>query len=102
LREIEELLALRADPNADCSDVRAQAVAKFQEVRVKIEQLREIGAALEAVIAVCPGAGGLQSCSILDALAETDWVGKASGPLPMVPPKRRPRQIVDSRQRRMS
>ena len=70
LREIGELLSLRADPKADCSMVREQAVARLEDVRLKIEQLRQIGYALEALIAACPGRGGLQACSILDTLAE--------------------------------
>jgi MerR family mercuric resistance operon transcriptional regulator len=102
LREIEELLALRADPNADCSEVRAQAIAKLQQVRAKVEQMREIGAALEAVIVVCPGQGGLQGCSILDTLVKSDWAGKAGGPLPSAPPKRQPQHRAGGRQRRMS
>jgi Hg(II)-responsive transcriptional regulator len=68
LREIGDLLALRADPAADCAEVREQAVAKLHEVRRKIERLQEIGAALETLIAACPGHGGLQACSIMDAL----------------------------------
>jgi Hg(II)-responsive transcriptional regulator len=68
LSEIRELLALRADPSADCSDVQQQAMAKLEQVRRKIEQLQHIGGALETLIAACPGHGGLQACSILDAL----------------------------------
>ena len=68
LAEIRELLALRADPNADCSAVQQQAIAKQQEVRHKIEQLRDIDAALETLIAACPGQGALQCCSIIEAL----------------------------------
>ncbi len=68
LRETAELLALRADPGADCSEVREQASAKLQDVRQKIERLRQIGAALESLIATCPGRGALQACSIMDAL----------------------------------
>jgi len=68
LREIKELLALRADPAADCSEVREQATAKLDEVHRKISRLQEIGAALERLIATCPGRGGLQACSIMDAL----------------------------------
>jgi MerR family transcriptional regulator, copper efflux regulator len=70
LREIRELLTLRADPSADCSDVREQAVTKLEGVRRKIEQLQQIGAALETLIAACPGRGGLQACSIMDALTQ--------------------------------
>jgi len=68
LSEIGDLLALRADPAADCSEVRRQAVAKLDQVQRKIEQLRVVGAALETLIAACPGQGGLQACSIMDAL----------------------------------
>lgn len=70
LKEIQELLALRADPKADCSMVRRQAIAKRDEVRHKVAQLHRIGAALEALIAVCPGCGGLEACTILDTLAD--------------------------------
>lgn len=69
LREASELLALRADPSASCLEVREQATAKLQDVRQKIERLRQIGAALESLIASCPGRGALQACSIMDALA---------------------------------
>lgn len=61
---------LRADPNADCSDVRAQASAKLGEVECKIAQLQQIQAALKTLIARCPGHGGLTDCSILDALTQ--------------------------------
>ena len=70
LSEIGDLLALRADPAADCSEVRRQAVAKLDQVQRKIEQLRVVGAALETLIAACPGRGALQACSIMDALAQ--------------------------------
>ncbi len=69
LREIRELLALRADPSTDCSEVREQAVAKLRAVREKIEELHRIGAALETLIAACPGQGGVQACSIMEAIA---------------------------------
>lgn len=68
LREIAELLSLRADPSADCADVRAQAVAKRIEVDRKIAQLRDIRAALDKLIATCPGGGALRACTIIDAL----------------------------------
>lgn len=71
LQEIQELLSLRADPSADCSAVRVQAVAKLEDVRRKIEQLHRIGEALEALIAACPGHGGIEACTILDALGDT-------------------------------
>jgi MerR family copper efflux transcriptional regulator len=77
LREIAELLSLRADPAADCADVRAQAVAKRVEVDRKIAQLWDIRAALDELIATCPGGGALRACTIIDAL--TGRSGKEGG-----------------------
>jgi DNA-binding transcriptional MerR regulator len=68
LGEIKDLLALRADPTADCSVVQQQAMAKQREVRRKIEQLREIDATLETLIGACPGQGALRCCSIMEVL----------------------------------
>lgn len=68
LREIEELLSLRADPSADCADVRRRATAKLEEVDRKIAQLEEIRGALYELIAACPGSGALRVCSIMEAL----------------------------------
>ena len=69
LREIAELLSLRADPGADCGDVRTQAVSKRQEVDRKIAQLQHIRRALDELIATCPGGGALRACTIIDAMA---------------------------------
>ncbi len=84
LREIEELLSLRADPSADCADVREQAMAKLAEVDHKIERLEEVRDALEALIAACPGSGALRACSILEALTDTreghDALGRKAEP----------------------
>ncbi len=71
LREINELLSLRADPTADSADVLERATTKLEEVNRKIVQLGRIRAALEELIAACPGHGGLQACSIMDALVES-------------------------------
>lgn len=70
LREIEELLSLRADPKADCAGVRAQATTKRAEVEQKIAHLKRIRAALDALIASCPGSGALRACTILDAIEQ--------------------------------
>lgn len=68
LREARELLALRTDPSADCAEVRELATIKLADVRDKIRRLQEIDAALEHLVATCPGCGGLEACSIMDAL----------------------------------
>ncbi len=69
LAEIAELLALRADPSADCADVRDHAEAKLDEVDRKIAGLEHLRSALAQIIAACPGQGALQACTIMDALA---------------------------------
>ena len=72
LREIDELLSLRADPSSDCGDVRKRAQRKLAEVNDKITQLECIRAGLEQVIAACPGKGALRACSIMEALEGSD------------------------------
>lgn len=68
LREIADLLSLKADPGADCGDVRARAVIKRTDVGRKIAQLQQIQSALDELIASCPGGGALRACTIIDAL----------------------------------
>jgi len=68
LKEVKELMALRIDPRAECSEVRQRAVVKRQEVVDKIEQLGLVRDALDTVIDTCPGQGSTAACSILDAL----------------------------------
>ncbi len=77
LRQIDELLSLRADPAADSSDVRERAIDKRDEVEQKIAHLERIHAALEELISACPGKGALRQCSIMEALigASTGEVG---------------------------
>lgn len=69
LREVQELLALRTDPAADCGAVRERARAKVLQVNEKIAELERIRVALERIIAICPGRGALPSCTILEAMA---------------------------------
>jgi len=68
LKEINELLSLRANPKSDCTEIQRRAKAKLTEVEGKIVQLNQIGAALKKVIAACPSHGGLETCSIISAM----------------------------------
>lgn len=68
LREIADLLSLRADPTTDAGDVLDRATAKLADVERKIAQLERFRSALKTVIATCPGQGALKSCSILEAI----------------------------------
>lgn len=68
LGEIGDLLSLRADPSADCADVRERARVKLGEVEDKIGRLIEIRHALNELIDACPGSGALRACSIMESL----------------------------------
>lgn len=68
LAEVAELLALRADPQADCADVRGRAIEKRAEVQAKLAQLSRMQDALDELIASCPGGGDVKACTILDAM----------------------------------
>lgn len=70
LKEIAELLSLRTDPDADCADVRARAIVKREEVEARLAHLVQIRGALDGLIARCPGGGGVEACSILEAMNE--------------------------------
>jgi len=79
LREIGQLLELKADPTADCSKVRTRALEKLTDVRRKLASLEHMREALEALVAACPGRGALRTCTILDAL-EREPGGKDARP----------------------
>ncbi len=76
LKEIDELLSLRADPSTDCADVRARASAKLEDVKVKIARLNAIQSALRDLLCACPGRGpAARFCSILEALETREMKG---------------------------
>jgi len=68
LREIRELLDLRADESTTCDVVRARAAAKIADIEEKIRSLQTMKAALERLAAECPASGPASDCPILDAL----------------------------------
>ena len=74
LGEIAELLSLRADPDADCAEVRKRAQAKLSEVDRKMVALDRMRTALMEVINACPARGALRHCSILDALETSSTI----------------------------
>lgn len=76
LDEIEDLLSLKADPNTDCSSVRARAFKKREEVNAKIKRLKTLQRTLTTLIDACPGKGATTDCSILDALDKGSSSGK--------------------------
>ena len=80
LKEIDELLSLRADPSTDCADVRTRAQTKLEDVNEKITRLAAIQSALQGLISACPGRGpAARCCSILEALTDAEESGDGAG-----------------------
>ena len=68
LKEIKELLSLRARPGSTCADARDKAQAKIADVDEKIRHLKEIKKALVRITSTCSGRGPVSQCSILQIL----------------------------------
>ena len=68
LKEIKELLSLRAAPRTRCAEVRKRAEAKIQDIDLKIRTLQAMRKALSKLIAECSGMGPVTQCPILEVL----------------------------------
>jgi MerR family copper efflux transcriptional regulator len=68
LKEIHELLMLRAAPQAQCGDVRERAFAKIREIEQKVRTLHAMHAILAKLVAACAGQGAITDCPILESL----------------------------------
>lgn len=72
LKEIKELLSLRAAPRARCADVRQRAETKVRDIDDKVRTLQAMRKALTELIGECSGKGRVSECPILDALDSED------------------------------
>lgn len=72
LREIEELLTLRAQPGRSCVNVQAKAKAKIADIDTKLQQLSAIRGTLTRLVATCARRGTTSACPILDSLDTED------------------------------
>lgn len=72
LKEIKELLSLRAAPRTRCDDVRERAEAKVQDINAKVRTLQAMRKALTMLIGECSGTGPVSQCPILEALDSED------------------------------
>ncbi len=72
LKEIQELLSLRAAPRTRCADVRRRAQAKLQDIDEKLRTLRSMRKALTKLVGECSGTGPVTQCPILEALDSKD------------------------------
>ena len=68
LKEIRELLSLRATENSRCNDVKEQAEAKISNIEEKIASLQRMKKALEKLVVECNGQSPIRECPILESL----------------------------------
>lgn len=76
LREIRELLSLRAAPKARCADVKRRAQTKIEEIETKVHALQGMRRALRRLVSQCDGKLPASACPILESLddrKETKW-----------------------------
>jgi len=68
LKDIRELLSLRASPRSKCAEVRLRAETKLGEIDRKIESLMNMRRALGRLVEECVGERPATECPILEAL----------------------------------
>jgi len=68
LKEIKELLALRAAPRAKCADVRNYATHKIEDIQERIRSLTRMCRSLEKLLRECSGDLPATECPILESL----------------------------------
>jgi Hg(II)-responsive transcriptional regulator len=78
LDAIDELLSLRARPDAANREVKRKTKAQLDETRARLADLRGIASTLEDLYEACDGEGTTSECPILDALAVPPEDGERS------------------------
>lgn len=68
LKEISDLLSLRAESGKTCGDVKLSVRAKLIDIDEKIERLQRMKEVLQRLETICPGKGPLNECPILETL----------------------------------
>jgi len=67
LKEISELLSLRADSTISCAEIKKIADEKIADIDQKISSLLKIRQALKELSESCPGRGPISECPIIEA-----------------------------------
>lgn len=68
LKEVGELLSLRAEPGASCADVKIRAGTKIADIDERIRELTKMKNALVTLARVCNANGPVTECPILEAM----------------------------------
>lgn len=79
LKEVRELLSLRATPKTRCADVRQRAEVKLRAIDEKLRSLRAMRRALSGLVAECSGEGPLMACPILETLDSGEAPDETTG-----------------------
>lgn len=72
LREISELLSLRAAPDGSCSDVQGYAEEKIARLEGRMRKLESMKRTLEKLVTLCESGLPASACPILEALDENE------------------------------
>jgi MerR family copper efflux transcriptional regulator len=67
LKEILELLSLRAEPTTSCEDIRERAETKINDIEEKMCALQAMKRALANLVKECSGSGPITECPILES-----------------------------------
>jgi len=78
LAEIEVLLDLRDDRSASCTEVKALAEAKIDDLDGRVRDLTALRAALEALVRSCRRTPEERHCPILEALENESGAGAST------------------------
>jgi Hg(II)-responsive transcriptional regulator len=68
LKDIQELLALRATPGGSSVEVRRRAEAKIADIDEKMRVLQAMKKTLNQITEACPGRGLISDCPILRSI----------------------------------
>ena len=68
LKEIRDLLSLKASEATCCGDIHAVATEKIEEIDTKISELKNMRNILANLAAQCETSADLSECPILDSL----------------------------------
>lgn len=73
ISQVRELLIFIDEPDHYCSEVKAMAMSKRQEIQQKIDDLKSLQSALDEMVNQCRGAKySVDDCSIIEALYHDD------------------------------
>ena len=72
LQEIQDLLRLSDNQDADRAEVRALAQHRLADIERKLRELESMRATLANLVSHCSGHGSLDGCPIIESLAQFD------------------------------